>query len=421
MATTTDEGHTVTKLVLHNIGELITMAPLSQRKGLAAIKEQDLGRIKKGWLAIEGGKVVASGEGKTPPPFHDWPQHDVKEGLVLPGFVDCHTHPIFAGSRAHEFSAKLRGATYQEIAAQGGGIKFTVNATRRASDEELRHKTEAVLDEFLRCGVTTVEMKSGYGLSVQEELRHLRILNEVAQTGRQTTSITCLALHAVPAEASSTAQFIETMTKELLPLVHKEKLAVSVDAFVENGYFSVEECEAYFAAAKELGFTVRIHADEFTDSGAAAAAARWGARSADHLECAPASALQAMAQSQTVGVILPGTSLYSRLPFTKAKPFLDHQTPLAIATDYNPGSCCLKNLPFIAAMAAVQCQIDLPHTLAAITYVAAYALELEAQKGALAPGHDADLVIYELKSAEEWLADFGQLKPQRVMIKGEFC
>lgn len=409
----------MSRLTITNIGELITLAPLAKAEKLSRIEDKDLGRVANAWLAVENGKIVASGNGVLPASYNDWPTQDAEGGLVMPGLVDAHTHPLFGGNRAHEFCQRLAGTTYQQIAAAGGGIKYTVKQSRETDDATLLKTARDRLQRFLKNGVTTLEVKTGYGLSVKEELRHLRLYKKLRGETSQHLSTTCLALHALPPEATSVTEFVKTMTEELLPAVAKEKLADFVDAFVEKGYFLPEDCDPYFKKAQELGFKIRIHADEFVDSGAAAAACRWGALSADHLEFAHPDAIQQMAAQNIVAVLLPGTSLYTKIPYTKAAPFLAAGCPIALATDFNPGSCQVDNLGLIATIGALHCGLDLPHTVAAVTYVPAYSLALHQRKGALAQGFDADILWFKgLGRLEEWVAGLGQEKPARVWING---
>lgn len=408
----------MSSVVVENIGELVTLAPAAKAKKFVGIKDVDLGRIKNAWLAVREGKVAAFGEGKVDAAHANLKKVDARGGLVMPGFVDAHTHPIFAGSRAHEFARRLNGETYQQIAASGGGIKYTVSQSRLASDAELSALTEKRLGNFLRHGTTTVECKTGYGLSADQELRMLRVLKDVRKKTNQTLSITCLALHALPPEFPSARAFADAMTKDLLPTVASEMLADAVDAFVEKGYFAAADCDEYFAAAKKLGLNVRVHADEFTDSGSAAAAARWGALSADHLEYASDAGIKAMAQAGTVAIALPGTSVYCALPYTNARRFIDAGCPVALATDFNPGSCTIDNINLVATLGAVHCKLTVAEAVAAVTYVAARSLRLEAHKGALSIGHDADFSIFDLPNVDEWIAAAGKLDPWSVVIRG---
>ncbi len=407
------------QLVIHQIGELLTLAPLAAERRLIPRDLDDLGRMRGAWLALENGRVRASGTGPIAAAYAKWPRHNAGGMLVMPGMVDAHTHPVFGGSRTHEFVRRLDGATYQEIAAQGGGIMSTVRATRQASIEELTRICADHFRDFLRLGVTTCEAKSGYGLSVPDELKLLRAIRQAASQVPLHVQATCLALHAVPPDAGGKDKFIQQMTDELLPVVAREGLATWVDAFVEKGYFEPQDCDGFFARAKELGLAVRIHADEFADSGAAEAAARWGALSADHLECASDAGIAAMAKAGTVAILLPGTSLYCRMQYTQARRFIDAGVPVAVATDFNPGSCRVRNLAFTATLAALHCGMRSYEAIAGVTYVAAHALGLAGRKGALAVGHDADVVIQPWATAEDWLADMGQRAPAAVFIGGQ--
>ncbi len=406
-------------LVIYNIAELVTNRPLAEEKRAVRIARSDLGIVQNAWLAIEQGQVKEVGAGPVPKIFSSWKQFDACHALVLPGLIDAHTHPIFAGSRAHEFAMKLDGKTYQEIAAEGGGIASTVKATRNASNMELLELTRARLTRFLSWGVTTVEAKSGYGLSVKEELRLLELLKELKDELPVTISVTCLALHALSPEHRSFKEYSDEIGRELLPEISRRKLAEWVDVFIEKGYFQVKDVDQFMEQAKSLGLGIRIHADEFSDAGAAAAAGRWNAASADHLECASEAGIAAMAKSGVTAILLPGTSLYSKIPYVSAKPFTNAGCPIALATDFNPGSCVIDNLPFIATVGAIHCGLSLAEAVAGVTYVPAYSLNLHSKKGALAPGFDADLVFSPLKSVEDWLSDIGRTPPKQVWIRGE--
>jgi imidazolonepropionase len=412
----------VQRLVVENIHDLVTMAPLAKEYRTTRIKGADLGRVADAWMAIEKGRVKEYGTSGVPSAYADWRRVDAKGGLVLPGFVDIHTHPLFGGSRANEFSMRCAGATYQEVAAAGGGIASTVRATRQASDEELTRLVESRLRRFLRFGTTTLEVKTGYGLSTPEELRHLRVYQQVKRKAAQRLSITCLALHAKSPELDTPRAWADEATQDLLPRVAEERLADAVDAFVEDGYFSGQDIEGYLSKAKELGLAIRLHVDEFTDQGGGTLAARWGAKSADHLECTTPEGARAMAHAGVTAVILPGTSIYAKLPFAKGRMFADAGCPVAIASDFNPGSCRLLNLASSATVGSLHCGLSPAEALAAITFVPAASLEFAQEKGALAVGFDADFLIYRMSPSEstfeEWFAEMGQKLPDEVFIGG---
>ena len=406
------------KLIVRNIGALVTLAPLAKEKRCTSISTADLGSIKNAWLAIEDGLVKASGSNKVPHEYSQWNSVDAEGKLVLPGLVDCHTHPIFGGDRSAEFAKRLDGSSYQEIAAAGGGIKSTIAHTRQESDELLMQKLDSQLNRFLDYGVCTVECKSGYGQSPEEELRMLKLLQKAKSIHPMKLSITYLGLHAMPAEYKSQESFVDDMSK-ILDQISQDKLADWVDAFVEKGYFEPADCESYIEKAKSLGLGIRIHADEFADSAAADAAARWGAASADHLEEASQEGIKSMAAKGVVAVLLPGTSVYSKIKFAQAKPFIEQDCAVALATDYNPGSCQIDNLPMIASLGALHCGLSSSQAIAAVSYVPAKSLNLADSKGHLSVGAEGDFLIHELDSKEKWIADFGRHKPISVFIAGK--
>lgn len=408
----------MTQKLIYNISELVTMAPLADEKRAKHITETDLGVVNNAWLLLENGSVKDFGLASQTPKLN-CDMIDAKKSLVLPGLVDSHTHPVFGGSRYDEFAMRLNGVSYQEIAEKGGGIQSTVSATRAASKEELKLKTRKHLQTFLNHGVTTVEAKSGYGLSVKEELKMLEVLNELALEEAQELAITLLALHALPKEFTSYDAYVDHINKNLLPVVSEKKLARFVDAFVETGYFSQENCNAHLEAATKLGFKVRIHADEFTDANGAATAAHWKAASADHLQSASKEGIKAMAENDVTATILPGTSLYTAIPFTQARPFIDAGCPVAIATDFNPGSSLVSNLPMLTTIASLHCGFKTHEAIAGVTYVPARSLGLAEKKGALSKNFDADFIITNASSLSEWIADMGQTLPQQVWIKGQ--
>lgn len=411
-----------TPLLLKNIGELVTLRPLAEERRLTQIHKEDLGVYRRAWLLIdETGRVLDMGEGEIPPVISQTTNQveDAHGGLVLPGFVDSHTHLIWSGSRAGEMERRLAGETYQQIASSGGGIRSTVTATRESSDEVLLKLCLARAKRALSLGITTLEAKSGYGLSLAEELRLLRTLKRLEPMIPQTLYRTCLALHASSPEHTTLEGWIDQATKELLPTVRDEKLAHGVDAFIDEGYFSTKNIEPYVGKAQELGLDIRLHADEFSDAGAALAAARWRAKSADHLQFASKDGVQAMAQSRVTATILPGTSLYTKLPFTSGRLFADAGVPVAIATDFNPGSCLIDNLPMLATVGCIHSGLTPAEAIAGITLVAAHSLGFGGRKGALATGYDGDFVLYRgMPSTAEWIADFGRTAPSEVWIRG---
>lgn len=415
--------------VITGIGCLVTNAPIATAiNPPSAIGRQHLGVVHNAWMVLRGNVIDAVGTGPLSSALEQLPRHDVAGALVIPGLIDAHTHPIFGGSRAHEFCARLDGETYQQIAAKGGGILSTVEATRRASDKELTTLLLTRLTRFMRHGVTTVEAKSGYGLTVADELRLLRLLTNARQATPQTLAITCLALHATDPSFTTQAGgvtkkasqlWVDAATQELLPEVARLGLADAVDAFVEKGYFEPSMVRPYLAKAKELGLAIRLHADEFAESGAATLAAEFGALSADHLQFAADSGVAAMTRAGVIPVLLPGTSLYTKIPYADARRWRAAGAMVAIATDFNPGSCVVDNLPFMMTIGALHCGLTAAEALIAVTWAPALALGLGTRKGALTVGRDADFVVHaKFNSVDEFVADMGRHEPREVWISG---
>jgi len=405
--------------IITNLIEAVTLKPLADSNRFTNISSADLGRVKQAWIAIESGKISGIGSGSPDQEFKHLKVIDGSHCMALPGLIDAHTHPVFAGIRANEFCMRLEGATYQAIAAAGGGIQASVDRSKAASNGDLETLLIERMQTFASHGVTTMEMKSGYGLTVDEELRHLRIIKKVARHSAQTISATCLALHAVPKNQASAKSWADLCAKELLPVVKSENLADCVDAFIENGYFSASDCGSYLDTAKKLDLKIRLHADEFSDSGAAECAAKYEALSADHLQHASEKGIKAMGAAGVVALLLPGTSLYTSIPYTDSRPFKAAGCPVGLATDFNPGSCPVDNLRLVLTMGALHCKLTMAEALAAVTWVPARSLRLEHLKGALTVGRDADILLMPLQSCEEFVADLGRTKPRAVFARGK--
>lgn len=408
-------------LLIENIGSLVTLQSLAKEKRGSHVQEKDLGIIRDAWLFCEGTKVHSFGQASPPRELVQkaTQRHDAQKGLVIPGLVDSHTHTLFGGSRHHEFAQRLNGLSYQKIAEAGGGIRSTLKATRATTDEELIKKTLSHCQKFLRRGVTTVEIKTGYGLSVTEELRLSRLLKRIQAQCPSHLVLTCLALHDFSPEHAQPEDYVRELIDKLLPVLVKEKLADFVDAFVESGYYTAAQVEPFMMAAKNAGLGIRLHADEFSASQGAQSAARWGAASADHLQQAGEAGAKALAAAGTVATLLPGTSLYTGIAFTDARPFLNAGCAVGIASDFNPGSSYFDNLPQLAALGAVHCKLKSWQAIAAVTYVPALSLNLGSSKGALAEGFDADFSVHAMSDVEEWLADMGQTAPREVWLGAE--
>lgn len=403
--------------VVHSIPSLVTCEPFATSEKPNPTSIEDLGIIRNAWLSITGGKIVAYGKGQPAQTYAELPHIKAQGKLWLPGLIDAHTHVLFAGSRSHEFCRRAGGATYQEIAKSGGGIQSTVKHTRAASDRELLDLAQQRLRRMLESGTTCAEVKTGYGLSVEHERRFLKIYQQLKQSTPVGLSVTCLALHAQPAELSKQA-YIDQVTKELLPAVASKNLCDSVDAFVEKGYFEPHEVDAFFKKAAELKIPIRIHADEFCDSGAASAAARWGALSADHLQFADPAGLAAMSRNNVVGTLLPGTSLYTQIPYTDAQKLLKAGVRVCLASDFNPGSSKILNLGLILSLGCLYSRLSPEQCIAAVTHNAAISLNMANSRGSVQQGFDANFTVYNFDSIYQLVADMGQSRPEQVIIDG---
>ncbi|MGE3677548.1 MAG: imidazolonepropionase [Burkholderiales bacterium] len=360
------------------------------------------GAVEDGVIAVDGGRIAWLGARR------DWSgrareEHDARGAWITPGLVDCHTHLVYAGNRANEFEMRLQGASYEEIARAGGGIVATVGATRAASEDALVAAGRRRLDDLLAEGVTTVEVKSGYGLDLDAEARTLRAARRLGAEAPVGVKTTYLGAHAVPPEYRGRADaYIDFVCDEAMPAIAREGLADAVDAFCEGIGFTPEQTVRVFDAARALGLPVKLHADQLSDCGGAALAARCGALSADHLEYSAEAGVQAMAAAGTVAVLLPGAFYFLR---EKQLPPVDalrrHGTAIALATDCNPGSSPVTSLLLVMNMACTLFRLTPEEALAGVTRNGARALRLGATHGTLEAGKVADFVLWDIDSPAE--------------------
>ena len=379
------------------------------------------GAIADGALAVTGDRIAFVGRGDAlpaPPDRLAGAVHDGGGRWMTPGLVDCHTHLVFAGARAREFELRLTGASYEEIARAGGGIVSTVAATRAADGDALVAAALPRLDAFLREGVTTIEMKSGYGLDTASELKMLRVARRLGEMRPVTVATSFLGAHALPPDhAGRQGAYVDLVCDEMLPMVAQSGLADAVDAFCETIAFTPDETARIFSRATELGLRVKLHADQLSDLGGAGLAARFGALSADHLEHSSAESVRAMAASGTVAVLLPGANYFLRerqMPPIAA--FRDAGVPIAIASNCNPGSAPVLSLLLMLSMAATLFRLTPEEALAGVTRNAARALGL-ADRGILAAGKRADLALWDIDEPAELAYWIGR-NPCRAVIQG---
>jgi imidazolonepropionase len=339
-------------------------------------------------------------------------------GCVLPGFVDPHTHPVWAGSREDEFDRRLRGETYMDIARSGGGINATVRATRAASSEELLGTTLDRLDRFLMHGTTTVEAKSGYGLDLETEVRMLEVIRDADRRHPIDLHPTCLAAHEVPLEHRGDPEaWIQRLIDEIHPEIARSGLAEAVDVFCEEGVFDLEQTRRLLADADDLGWRIHLHADELTPLGGTSLAVELGALSADHLMCVTPEGVSALAGSETVAVLLPGTSFFLRSPWAPARALVDAGCAVALATDCNPGSSPTESMPMILALATLGMGLGVAEAITASTLNAAAALGRADDIGSIEEGKSADLLVLDAPTYRHLVYHFG-VNPVRHVVKG---
>lgn len=342
---------------------------------------------------------------------------EAEGGCVLPGFVDPHTHPVWAGSREEEFDRRLRGESYMEIARSGGGINCTVRATRAASQEALLGDTVARLDRFLRHGTTTIEAKSGYGLDLETEVRILEVIRQADLEHPVDLHPTCLAAHEVPPEYRADPEiWVRRLIDEIHPEIARRGLAEAVDVFCEEGVFDLDQTRRLLTDADAMGWRIHLHADELTPLGGAELAVEMGALSADHLMCVTPEGIAALAQSDTVAVLLPGTSFFLRTEWAPARSLVDAGCAVALATDCNPGSSPTESLPMILALACLGMGMGVAEAISAVTLNAAAAIGLADELGSIEVGKRADLVVLEAPSYHHVVYHYG-VNPVRHVVK----
>lgn len=371
-------------------------------------KRAGLGIVEGGAVAACAERIVFAGSRADLPALPGAERIDCNGAWITPGLVDCHTHLVFAGDRAAEFEMRLAGASYEEVARAGGGIVSTVRSTRSANVEQLVEASLPRLDHLLAEGVTTVEIKSGYGLNAEAELNQLRAARLLGRRREVEVVTTFLGAHALPPEQDTHDAYVEFLCRDVLPRVISEGLADAADAFCETIAFSLSQTARFLEAASAAGLPVKIHADQLSDQGGAGLAARLGALSADHLEYTSEQGAAAMARSGTVAVLLPGAYYFireERMPPVAA--FRRHGVPIAIATDCNPGSSPLTSVLLAANMAATLFRLTVEECLLGITREAARALGRSDRIGTLEPGKDCNLAIWDIENPAELVYRIG--------------
>jgi imidazolonepropionase len=410
-------------LAVINCSQLVTLAGARRPRTGGDLRQ--LAIVEDGGLLVRAGRIEATGRRREIESLipADCEVIDAGRRIVLPGFVDAHTHPVFAGNRANEFEQRTAGATYREIAAAGGGIRSTVRATRNASQSELVKAGQRYAEWFLRGGTTTVEGKSGYGLTLEDELKMLRAIRQLDEETPLNYVPTFLGAHDIPSEYHSRRQlYVSLVINEMLPRVAAEKLAEYCDVFCEDGVFTTDESWQILSAARCHGMGLRVHADQLSLSGGAKLAAELNAVTADHLEHVDPTGVAALKTAQVQPVLLPG-SVYAlgsnRYP--PAREMIDGGLAVVVATDFNPGSSPTPSMTMVLSLACTQMKMTPAETITAATINAAYSLGRGDEIGSLEKGKRADFVIHDAADYRELPYFFGIEHPWRVYVKGQLA
>lgn len=384
-------------LIIKNISQVVTCEPALFDSADQSGKE--IGLIEDGCILIANGLIQAVGRqaGFSASDFHPADEIDATGCVVLPGLVDSHTHAVFTGTREREYEMRIKGATYMEIARQGGGINSTVRDVRRASIDDLVGSGRRHLKSMLKKGTTTVEIKSGYGLTLKDEIKMLKAIRRLAGEVEADVIPTFLGAHEIPPEYKDCrSTYVELVMDEMIPAVSEEGLAEFCDVFCEKGVFTAEESRRILLRGKDCGLKPKIHADEFADSGGAMVAAEVGAVSAGHLAHASEEGLRAMKAAGTVAVLLPGVSVgLGKTEFADSRRMFDLGMDVAVATDFNPGSSMVDSLLVVSSLACSFMGMTPAEVLLALTAKAARAVDRESEIGSITPGKRADIVVFQ--------------------------
>jgi len=418
-------------ILIKDIKQLVTC---KNKNGLPKCgkSQSDIGLIENGNVFIEKNKIAFVGSNKDFRKFEkinnikNYKVINGREKVVTPGFIDSHTHFVFAGSRENEYEMRLAGSTYQEIAKAGGGIASTVNSVRKMSKNKLKDISADRLKKFVSYGTTTLEGKSGYGLDLKNEIKILEILNELNKENKYGLDIipTFLGAHSIPKDKSK-KDYISEICFEMLPYIAKNKLAKFADIFIEEGYFDKADADKIFSLAVKYGLIPKLHTDQFKSIGGIDIAIKYGAISVDHLEVLKEKDILKLSKYNSdkknrciTATLLPGVSYFLNINYQPARALIKNNIPVALATDFNPGSCMTENLQIIMSLASLKLKMTSEEILNAVTINAAFALNMEDKTGSIETGKQADILIFDIPSYKYLVYNFGVNNLQTVIKKG---
>ncbi|MDB3927027.1 imidazolonepropionase [Flavobacteriales bacterium] len=409
--------------VIKNIKEIVQVEH-TIRKWVAGKDMARLETIKNGFIEIKDGIISNFGSMEDWKGIDDWNNTeiiDANDGMVFPSYCDSHSHLVFAGNRENEWEQRLKGASYEEIAAKGGGILNSAKKLQNTSEEELLESALKRADEIIKMGTGAIEIKSGYGLTVDAELKMLRVIKKLNELSPLTIKATFLGAHAIPLEYKSRkSDYLDCIINEMLPRIAEESLAEYIDIFCEEGYFSVEDTERLLAEAKKWGLTPKTHVNQFTILGGVEASVKHGALSVDHLEIMNDDDFKALKGSECMPTLLPSCSFFLGIPYGPARKIMDEGMPVALATDFNPGSSPSGNMNFVASLGCIQMGMTPEEVINATTINTAYAMGLSKELGSIAIGKKANLFITKPISSYAYIPySFGHQYIDKIMINGQ--
>ncbi|RPI16319.1 MAG: imidazolonepropionase [Ignavibacteriae bacterium] len=405
-------------ILIENAKQILTCSPEGTRfkSGKA---QSEIGLLENSSIYIENGKIKWVGK-KLPADLlkKNVKKINAKNKVVMPGFIDSHTHLVFAGDRANEYAMRLAGKTYEEIANAGGGIVNTVDAVRKCSKEKLKELAKKRIDNFISFGVTTMEAKSGYGLDVKNEIKMLEVINELNDELPVDIIPAFLGAHAIPKDKTK-EEYLDIILYEMIPQIAKRKLAFFIDVFCEMYYFSAEETDKIFKQAISFGLVPKLHTNQFYSIGGIETAIANKASSVDHLEVMKESEVQQLKDTGIVACVLPGVSYFLNIQYAPARRFIENDVPVAIATDFNPGSCMTENIQLLMSLAAHKMEMKPEEIINAVTINAAAALCISDRAGSIEVGKQGDVVIFDMPDYNNLLYHFGVNCVESVIKNGK--